>query len=90
MPSKRRHTPPRRDATRRRSAPRHHVPRAEDEPLIVEFREALRTPGGFALLTVAGGVVEALTKDAVGERLVDHALRLIWNFGKLLPKTPAP
>ncbi len=63
MPSKRRHSPPRRDATRRLSTPRHDVPHAQDEPLIADLREAMRTPGGVALLGFVGGVVEATRQD---------------------------
>lgn len=63
MPSKRRRTPPRRNATRRRTAPRQHLPRAEDQPLIVGFREAMRTPGGVAMLDAVGDLVEATRQD---------------------------
>lgn len=63
MVRKRRRTEPRRDATRRRPTARHDSPRAEDQPLIAGFREALRTPDGIAMLDVMGGIVEATRQD---------------------------
>ena len=63
MRGKRRRKPPRRDATRRPATSPSNAARAEDQPLIGGFREALRTPDGIGMLETMGAVVESTRQD---------------------------